>query len=330
MISAIDTIVEASIDPQGPGIAVAVAQDGTSLHCKGYGFANLEWSNPVTTDTVFRLASLTKPFTATAILLLVERGKLSLSDPITRYLPDAPESWRAITIERLLTHTSGLKDYKNLDGFIRIWSRADLSPRELMTLFADLPLDFEPGAQFSYTSSNYVLLGLLIEIISGMSYNEFISRHIFAPLGMDHSHYMLQGIVIPRRAAGYVHVRQGYQIAPFRSVTTSYASGGLGSTAEDLLTWDHALRAHRLLSKEMRERVITPPMLANGQPGIYGLGWYVENLQGHQIAYHPGDVEGFSTLMAQFLDIPVSIIVLANVSNFDVQNLALKIGQALL
>jgi CubicO group peptidase (beta-lactamase class C family) len=330
MISAIDTIVEASIDPQGPGIAVAVAQDGNSLHCKGYGFANLEWSNPVTTDTVFRLASLTKPFTATAILLLEQRGKLSLSDPITRYLPDAPEDWRAITIERLLTHTSGLKDYKNLDGFIRIWSRADLSPRELMTLFADLPLDFEPGAQFSYTSSNYVLLGLLIEIISGMSYSEFISRHIFAPLGMDHSHYMLQGIVIPRRAAGYVHVRQGYQIAPFRSVTTSYASGGLGSTAEDLLTWDRALRTDRLLSKEMRERVITPPTLANGQPSVYGLGWYVENLQGHRVAYHPGDVEGFSTLMVQFLDVPVTIIVLANVSNFDVQNLAMKIGQALL
>lgn len=330
MIPAIDTVVEASIDPQGPGIAVAVAQDGNNLHCKGYGFANLEWSNPVATDTVFRLASLTKPFTATAILLLAQRGKLNLSDPISRYLPDAPEDWHAITIERLLTHTSGLKDYKNLDGFIRIWSRADLSPRELMTLFADLPLDFEPGAQFSYTSSNYVLLGLLIEIISGMSYSEFISRHIFAPLGMNHSYYMLQGIIIPHRAAGYVRVHQGYQIAPFRSVTTSYASSGLGSTAEDLLIWDHALRTHRLLSQEMRERVITPPTLANGQPSIYGLGWYVENLQGHRVAYHPGEVEGFSTLMAQFLDIPVTIIVLANVSNFDVQDLAMKISQTLL
>lgn len=330
MISAIDAIVETSIDSTGPGIAVAVAQDGNCLHCKGYGFANLEWSNPVTTDTVFRLASLTKPFTATAVLLLEQEGRLRLSDPIARYVPDAPEDWHAITIEHLLTHTSGLKDYKNLDGFIRIWSRADLSPRELMTLFADLPLDFEPGARFSYTSSNYVLLGLLIEIISGVSYSEFIYRHIFTPLGMNNSHYMLQGIIIPRRAAGYVRVHQGYQIAPFRSVTTAYASGGLGSTAEDMLIWDRALRTHHLLSKETQERVFTPPILANGQTSIYGLGWYVENLQGHRVAYHPGDVEGFSAFMAQFLDIPVTIVLLANVSHFDVQNLAMQISQVVL
>lgn len=337
MISAIDSIIEASIDPQGPGLAVAVAQNGDCLHCKGYGLANMEWSTPVTTDTVFRLASLTKPFTATAILLLQQQEKLNISDPITSYFPDFPADWNSITIEHLLTHTSGIKNYNDLDGFIRIWSRADLSPRELTTLFADLPLECVPGSQFSYTNSNYVLLGLLIETLSGMSYDEFIRTHIFAPLGMNRSYYMLRGSIIPRRAAGYVRASQnnpyayrGYLHAPFRSVTTSYSSGGLGSTLEDLLIWDNALRANTLLDKELQKRITTPALLSNGQSSTYGLGWYIEDQLGHRVAYHPGDIEGFSTLMVRFLDLPITLILLANLSGWDLSSLAMKIGQSLL
>lgn len=337
MISAIDSIIEASIDPQGPGLAVAVAQNGDCLHCKGYGLANLEWSVPVTTDTVFRLATLTKPFTATAILLLYQQGKLDLSDTVTSYFPDFPADWNAITIEHLLTHTSGIKNYNDLDGFIRIWSRADLSPRELVTLFADLPLDFAPGSQFAYTNSDYVLLGLLIETLSGMSYDEFIRAHIFAPLGMSRSYYMLRGTIIPQRAAGYVRASQnnpyayrGYLHAPFRSVTTSYSSGGLGSTLEDLLVWDNALRANSLLGVDLQTRVLTPTVLTNGQTSSYGLGWYIEERLGRSVAYHRGDIEGFTTLMFRFLDLPITLILLANLSGWDLESLALKIGEVVL
>jgi CubicO group peptidase (beta-lactamase class C family) len=337
MISAIDSIIEASIDPQGPGLAVAVVQNGDCLHCKGYGLAHLEWSTPITADTVFRLGSFTKTFTATAVLLLYQQGKLNLSDAITKYFPDFPPHWNTITIEHLLAHTSGIKNYNDLDGFIRIWSRADLTPRELAMLFADLPLEFMPGTQFAYTNSGYVLLGLLIETLAGMSYDEFIRIHIFAPLRMDHSYYMLRGSIIPQRAAGYVlapqsniYAYRGYLHAPFRSMTTSYASGGLGSTLNDLLIWDSALRTNRLLSEDLQKRALTPITLTNGQVSNYGLGWFVENRMGQRIAYHPGDVEGFTTLMVRFLDYSRTLILLANLSNWDLEGLAMKIYEALL
>jgi len=337
MISAIDSIVEASIDPQGPGLAVAVVQNGDCLHCKGYGQATMEWSTPITTDTVFRLGSLTKTFTATAVLLLQQQGKLHLSDAITTYFPDFSPHWNAITIEHLLTHTAGIKNYNDLDGFIRIWSRADLTPRELTTLFADLPLEFTPGTRFAYTNSGYVLLGLLIETLSGMSYDEFIRTQIFVPLGMKRSYYMLRGAIIPERAAGYVlaaennpHAYRGYLHAPFRSMTTSYASGGLGATLDDMLIWDNALRTNRLLSEDLQKRALTPATLANNQTSIYGLGWFVEERQGHKIAYYPGEVEGFSSLMMRYLDLPLTLILLANLSSWDLEGLAAKISEALL
>lgn len=337
MISAIDSIIEASIDPQGPGLAVAVAQNGDCLHCKGYGLANMEWSLPITTDTVFRLASLTKTFTATAILLLQEQGKLHLSDAITSYFPDFPPHWNPITIEHLLTHTSGIKNYNDLDGFIRIWARADLTPRELATLFADLPLNFAPGSRFEYTNSGYVILGLLIETLAGMTYENFIQTQIFTPLGMKRSYYMLRGAIIPQRAAGYVlapennpHAYHGYLHAPFRSMTTSYSSGGLGSTLEDMLIWDNALRTNRLLSADVQNRMLTPAVLANNQSSNYGLGWFIEERQGHKIAYHSGDVEGFSSLMVRLIDMPLSLILLANLSDWDLEGLSEKIFEALL
>ena len=330
MISSIDAVIESSLDLQGPGLAVAIARAGECLQCKGYGLANLEWANPVTPDTVFRLATLTQAFTATAILLLCQDGKLKLSDTIATYLPDLPAHWHHMTLEHLLSHTSGLPNYKELDGFIRIWSRADLSPGELCILFKDLPLEFEPGTRFALTNSGYVLLGLLIEVISGMSYREFIQTSIFTPLGMEHSYYMLQGIIIPRRAAGYVRVHQGYQHAPFRSVTTSFAAGGLGATVGDLLIWDNALRTQPLLSPDMQERITTPVRLMNGECSTYGLGWFVEERAGHRVAYHPGDIEGFTTLMVRYLDTPLTLILLANLAGQKLTDIAWKISELLL
>lgn len=328
MIAAIDALISGTIKQDEPGVAVAIAQNGQSIHEQGYGLANLEWQTPITPETVFRLASITKPFTATAILLLEQRGKLRLTDPVTAYLPDYP--MQTITIEHLLTHTSGIKNYNELSEFHASWFASDHTPQELCALFSHVPLDFPPGTQFAYSNSGYALLGLLIETITRMSYDAFVQQQIFAPLKMSHSYYMRSETLIAQRAQGYVRTDQGYQHAPIRSITTSYSSGGLGSSLRDLLRWDHAMRTYRLLDQETMSRVTTPMVLASGEASTYGLGWFVERQMGQRVAYHPGETEGFSTLLVRFLDLPVTLVILANQSNYDVTSLALKIGEALL
>jgi CubicO group peptidase (beta-lactamase class C family) len=329
MIPAIDTFLRDSLDLQGPGMAVAIVQDGICQHCQGYGLANLEWSAPLTPTTVFRLASITKTFTATAILQLYQQGTVQLSDEIADLLPDSPASWKGITLEHLLSHTSGLKSYNDLDAFRTRWSRADLSPWELSRLFADLPLDSEPGTRFSYSNSNYVLLGLLLEQLTGSSYHDYIRTTIFAPLGMEHSFYMDDRAIILQRASGYFRTSEAYQHPPFRSVTTSYAAGGMGSTLEDLLIWENALRTNRLLSAELFKRATTPIRLADGSLSPYGLGWFVDTQMGQRLAYHPGGVEGFATFLGCFLDLPLSLILLTNCSDTDITSIALTLASML-
>ena len=197
---AINAILTTEIDTQGPGAAVAIVKDGSLLYCKGHGLANIEWGMPIAPDTVFALASITKPFTATAILLLEAQGKLRLDDLITVYVPDYPMHGYDITITHLLTHTSGIKSYTSLDGFGEHLSKRDLSHDELIALFKDHPLEFEPGSQFRYNNSGYLLLGRIIEAVSGMSYEAFVRTQIFQPLGMMQSYAMGNESIIPHRA----------------------------------------------------------------------------------------------------------------------------------
>ncbi len=330
MITAIDTLISEAIEPGGPGFAVAIAQNGATIHAQGYGLANLEWQNTITPKTVFRLASITKPFTATAIMLLEQAGKLRIDDPITAYLPDYPMHGETITLRHLLTHTSGITNLNDLDNFEETWSRAEPTPQEICAIFAHLPLDFKPGAQFTYSNSGYELLGLLIETISGISYETFVRENICAPLGMNHTYYMRPEIIIPERATGYTRTENGYQHTPFRCIEISFASGGLGSNVEDLLLWDHSMRTNRLLTPETLQRALTPPTLTSGEASPYGFGWFVERQLGQRVAYHEGNVEGFSTLMVRFLDLPLTLVLLANQAWYDVTSLGLKIGETLL
>jgi CubicO group peptidase (beta-lactamase class C family) len=188
MLTEIDQIVRQEIDLQGPGVAIAVVKEGKPVHIEGYGVANLEWDCPIRPDTVFRLASITKQFTATAIMLLEHQGKLRLDDSITIYLPDYPTHDRTITITHLLNHTSGIKSYTSLDIFVTDIAKKDMSPADLLAYFKNLPLEFEPGTRFLYNNSGYHLLGLLIEKLAEMSYEQFIQQFIFQPLGMNHSY----------------------------------------------------------------------------------------------------------------------------------------------
>ena len=329
MLIAIDQIVRQEIDLQGPGVAIAVVKDGKPVHIEGYGVANLEWDCPIRPDTVFCLASITKQFTATAIMLLEREGKLRLDDPITTYLPDYPTHDRTITITHLLNHTSGIKNYTSLDTFMSDISQKNLASADLPAYFKDLPLVFEPGTRFLYNNSGYHLLGLIIEKIAGMSYEQFIQQHIFQPLDMHHSYYMHNEAIIPRRASGYANTPEGYRQTDYLNMMIFYAAGSLGSTVEDLIRWDAALREGRLLDVATQERMYTSLQLADGRTEEYGFGFRVTSYEGHRLVGHGGGIPGFHTFLARFLDDKMMIVVLANASAIAVEKITRKIARHL-
>jgi len=329
MLTEIDQIVRQEIELEGPGVAIAVVRDGQPVHVEGYGLANLEWQCPISSTTVFRLASISKQFTATAILLLERQGKLRLDDPITTYLPDYPTHGRLITITHLLTHTSGIKRYTSLDNFLSEIAKKDLSPEDLLAYFKDLPLEFEPGTRFLYNNSGYHLLGLIIEKVAAMSYEQFIQQHIFQPLGMNHSYYMHNSTIIPQRASGYEKTAQGYRQADYLNMMMVYAAGALGSTVEDMIRWDAALREERILDRAAQELMYTPVQLVDGHTEEYGFGFHVTTYKGHRLVGHGGGIPGFHTFIARFIEDQAMIVVLANLSAIPVEKITRKVAQFL-
>lgn len=328
MLSEIDQIVRQEIDnPQGPGVAVAVVKDGQLVHSEGYGMANLEWDCPIRPDTVFRLASITKQFTATAIMLLEQQGKLRLDDSLTTHLPGYPVHDRTITITQLLNHTSGIKSYTGLDNFVKDLAKKDMAPSDLLASFQDLPPDFEPGARFLYNNSGYHLLGLIIEKIAGTSYEQFIQQHIFQPLDMNHSYYMHNETIIPQRASGYDKTKEGYRQADYINMMIPYAAGSLGSTVEDLVRWDAALHTERLLDRATQERMYTPVQLADGSTEPYGFGFGINSYEGHRLIHHGGGIFGFHTFIARFIDDKAMIAILANDPGIDVEKITRRIAR---
>jgi len=327
MLPEIDAVVRAQIAPDAPGVAVAVVKDGDVIHSQGYGLAELEWGCAVTPDTVFCLTSLTKPFTAGAIMLLERDGLLRLSDPVASLLPDYQGPGREVTLAQLLTHTSGIPNYVTQEGFWDRRSRLYHSPRALRDLFEDLPLDFAPGTRYRYSNSAYCLLGLIIEAVAGMSYAAFIETRIFAPLGMTRSYYMHDGPVIPRRARGYRRADDGaYAHASYLSMSLPYAAGALGSTIGDLVRWDAALRTGTLLDQPTQAPMYAPVRLADGHTRNYGLGWGMTDYRGGKVVHHAGGARGFSTFYGRFLDDDLTIIILANLGHVRGDRLARRIA----
>jgi CubicO group peptidase (beta-lactamase class C family) len=320
----------AELEEGGPGVAVAVVKDGSVLHRKGYGMADLEWGAAIEPDTVLALGSLTKPITAMSVLLLEKQGKLSIDDPITAYLPDYPTHGHTITIAHLLTHTSGIPNYVTMPDFFPNETRKDLSPDELSKLFRDLPLDFAPGTAYAYSNSGYVLLGMIIEALSGLSYGDFVEQNVFAPLGMAHSRYMHDKAIIPRRARGYERVDNSYENATYTSSTVTYSAGGLGSTLDDLILMDRALREYRLLDRPTLERSYNLTRLLDGRLEYYGLGWALNDYRQHRVVHHAGGIPGFSCFYGRFMQEQLSIIVLSNIGDFRAGRLARGIGDLLL
>jgi CubicO group peptidase (beta-lactamase class C family) len=299
--------------------SVLVARDGQVIYSKGYGSADLEWDVPNSPGTKFRLGSVTKQFTAASILLLEERGKLSVSDPVKKYLPGAPAAWDKITIFHLLTHTSGIPNFTGFADYQKLEPFATTS-EQLVARFRDKPLDFEPGEKWQYSNSGYVLLGHLIEKITGDSYEKFVKENIFIPLGMKDSGYDSNSAVIPHRASGYVPGKNGLENAGFIHMSIPHSAGALYSTTEDLLKWEQGLFGGKLLKAESLQKMTTP-FKSN-----YAFGLQVETTGGHKVIEHGGGIEGFNTELAYYPDDKLTVVVLGNVNGGAPGDIARKLA----
>lgn len=291
---AFDKLLAERYPAGGSGAAVLVAQRGKVLYHKAFGMASIELNVPMQPGSVFRIGSITKQFTAVAILQLMEQGKLSLQDEITKFIPDYPVHGHRITIEHLLTHTSGIRSYTDMEAFGSIITQ-DKSPEELIAFFKNQPMDFAPGTQWNYNNSGYFLLGYIIEQVSGMTYPEYLDTHIFKPLGMKQSYYGSDTRLIPGRAAGYEWDGQGLINAPAMSMSLPYAAGSIQSTVEDLFTWHRALHAGQVVKQETLEQAFREYKLQNGKGTSYGYGWFLGQLQGSRTIEHGGGINGFVT-----------------------------------
>jgi CubicO group peptidase (beta-lactamase class C family) len=295
--------------------AVLVAKGDRLLINEGYGFADLEWNTPNTPETRFRIASITKQFTAAAILLLQERGKLRVEAPLKTYLPDTPQAWSDVTIFNLLTHTSGIPDFIRLADF-RNFQTLPLRPEEIIAKIRDKPLAFAPGSERAYSNSGYLLLGLVIERVSGKSYAQFIKENLLDPAGMRDSGYDTHAAVIHHRASGYTRGPDGFENAPYIDMNVPFAAGGLYSTTGDLLRWERALFGGKILSRASLEQMTTP-FKQN-----YGFGVVIRTLDGDRIIEHSGSLEGFNTELIHGARNNLVVVVLSNVSGPAADQLA--------
>ena len=298
---AIDEFVAGAMKKQHiPGASVAAIKDGKVVLAKGYGLANVELSVPTTEHTAYQLASVTKTFTATAIMLLVKDGKIKLEDSITKLVPDLPKAWDPVTVKHLLNHTSGIKSYTNVKDFFKT-IRKDYTHREIIDLVAKEPLEFEPGERWNYSNTGYFLLGILIEKVAGQSYPEFMEARIFKPLDMTETRVNDLRVIIPNRAHGYTMEGKTLKNGEYVSPTQPYAAGALISTVSDLVKWDAGLAAGTLLDKTTLETMWAPAELKGGKHAEYGLGWSVSKVNGHRLASHGGGIPGFSTQLSRYV-----------------------------
>ncbi len=286
--------------------SVLAAKGGKVLLKKGYGMANVELDVPNAPNTKFRLGSITKQFTATAILQLAATGKLSVDDHVSKYVPDSPAAWKDITIHHLLTHTSGIPNFTDFPDYEKTM-RQHVTPTELVARFKARPLDFAPGSKYKYSNSGYEVLGVIIENVSGEKYEDYLRKHIFDPLDMQDTGYDHDTTIIKHRAAGYERSKDGkIRNAEYIDMSIPYSAGSLYSTVEDLYRWDRALYTDKVLAARWREKMFTP-FLNN-----YAYGWIVRGEGKDRTISHSGGVNGFRTMIQRYPGQDGCIIVLDN------------------
>jgi len=310
--------------------SVLVAENGKIVYKGAYGQANIEWNLPNTPDTRFRLGSITKQFTATVILQLVEQGKIKLDAKLSDYLPDyRKDTGEKVTIHHLLTHTSGIPSYTSQPGFFQNVSRNPYKVDEFVKKYASGNLEFEPGSKFTYNNSGYFLLGAIIEHVTGKPYEQVLKENIFDPLGMKNTGYDHHDTLIPKRASGYIKTPDGYANAAYLDMSIPYAAGSLYSTVEDLYLWDQALYTDKVLSAQSKA-LMYKPFLED-----YAYGWAVTNAsfkqndQAVQVISHDGGINGFSTTIVRFPKEKNLIVMLDNTSSEYVNRLGESIGKIL-
>ncbi len=287
---------------------VLVSRDTKIVLDKAYGAANLEWGVPNTPTTKFRIGSITKQFTAAAILPLEERGSLNLADALKKYLPYTPSSWDAILLRDLLTHTSGIFDITDLPDFDSRIKRQHLTAEQSLALVMDRPLDFPPGQRFHYSSSGYLALGAVIEKVSGKSYSQFLQENFFDPLGMKETGYDDAAAIMQDRASGYELTNGAYKNADFIDMSVPFSADALYSSTHDLLIWETALFGGRVLSAARLKEMTTP------YKDNYGFGLSIRSANGHLVVDHGGDIDGFSSMLATYPNDGITIVVLGNVA----------------
>lgn len=325
-VAKIDAIFSSWIRPDEPGGTVLVRKGADVLLRKGYGLANVELGLPAAPEQSYQIGSLTKQFTAAAMLMLVDQGKLRLSEPLSRYIESLPAWSRQVKIEHLLTHTAGLYNYVNSPDWPLMW-RKDLTVHELIALFANKPLDALPGERFKYSNSGYVLAGAILEKVTGGTYADFVEQQIFAPLGMKRSYYNAERKILPGRVPGYSKTADGWENTKNTiNPSQTYSAGALMSSIDDLDVWQHALVSGRLFSRELFDKSLTPFELNSGLHTGYGYGWAVSVDRGHRVAEHGGANQGFYSAVVYLPEDDVYVAFLTNRQGYgdDAKDLALR------
>lgn len=302
-----------------PGASLAIVQNGRITKAQGYGFANLELKAAARKEMVYELGSNTKQFTAAAIMMLVQEGKVHLDDSVTKFFPEAPESWSGISIRHLLTHTSGIRNHVAVPHWLNVFKtnpafETTPSRDELVKMFFKLPLEFRPGETWAYDNTGYYLLGIIIEKASGESYWQFLDERIFRPLGMTATRNTDPRPIVPNRASGYEWKSHDFENRPVLLPSIAFSAGSLLSTVEDMAKWDAALQSDKLLKKSSLDQIWTAAVANDGStmPFNYGLGWFLDSYQGHRLVQHSGGTMGFSSIIYRFIDDKLTVIILTN------------------
>ncbi len=326
----LDSLASAFVrDRHSPGVAVAVVRGNDTLLFKGYGSANLETATPVTVNTVFRIGSVTKQFTSAAIMQLSEQGKIALTDPIGKWLPNLPVAWRRVTVTQLLNHTSGIPSYTDLgDSWVKRWGE-EMTGTEIVGMVAKKRMDFRVGSSWKYNNSGYVLLGMLIEARSGTSWGQDFASRFFTPLAMTRTRYCDTRSVIPDRASGYSRdTTQRWTNTTYLAMSQPHAAGAMCSTIGDLVTWNRALHQGRVVSATSYNAMTAPVGAATARH--YGFGLFNDQINGRPIITHGGGINGFLTANYWVPSAEMSVTVLTNGEAANPEQLAMQLGRAAL
>lgn len=313
----IDSLVMAAYPDTMPGISVLISKGGKTIYSKAFGIADMEQNKILRPQNVFAIGSMSKQITAIAALMLIQEGKLNLNDDIRKFFPDYNTYGKSITLENLLTHTSGIPSYTEMKSFPQM-IQIDKTPEEILNTFKDSALLFDPGTNWSYSNSGFMLMAYIVEKVSGMSFNDFLKEKIFHPLGMNDTYIGSNTEVIPNRAVGYdpldsIHVQK----TAYYSWTWPYGAGSIMSTTADMLKWDEALYTDKLVSKDLLSKAWTTFVLPDGRRANYGYGWAVNDLNGHKIIFHGGAIGGY---LSQGIRIPDEHLYVAGLTNTTVKS----------